>query len=119
MKSMSEKRLEFGWFLPTAGDTTAYGVSSAQIPPSLELFDKADVPVAAPAPEDAPPDEASLADPDPAWLPEPVDAVCCAWPCVVPACVVPACVVPAWVVPFCVELRVVRKACAAALDPIA
>ncbi len=34
------KRLEFGWFLPTAGDTTAYGLASAQIPPSLELFDK-------------------------------------------------------------------------------
>jgi alkanesulfonate monooxygenase len=37
---MSEKRLEFGWFLPTAGDTTAYGVASAQVAPSLELFDK-------------------------------------------------------------------------------
>jgi alkanesulfonate monooxygenase len=35
-----EKRLEFGWFLPTAGDTTAYGVASAQVAPSLELFDK-------------------------------------------------------------------------------
>jgi alkanesulfonate monooxygenase len=37
---MSGKRLEFGWFLPTAGDTTAYGVASAQVAPSLELFDK-------------------------------------------------------------------------------
>ena len=34
------RKLEFGWFLPTAGDTTAYGVASAQIAPSLELFDK-------------------------------------------------------------------------------
>jgi alkanesulfonate monooxygenase len=34
------RRLEFGWFLPTAGDTIAYGVASAQIAPSLELFDK-------------------------------------------------------------------------------
>ena len=34
------RRLEFGWFLPTAGDTTAYGLASAQIAPSLELFDK-------------------------------------------------------------------------------
>ncbi len=34
------RRLEFGWFLPTAGDTTAYGLASAQVPPSLPLFDK-------------------------------------------------------------------------------
>ena len=34
------RRLEFGWFLPTAGDTTAYGLASAQVAPSLELFDK-------------------------------------------------------------------------------
>ena len=34
------KRLEFGWFLPTAGDTTAYGLASAQVAPSLPLFDK-------------------------------------------------------------------------------
>src|SRR5947207_15981234 len=34
------RKLEFGWFLPTAGDTTAYGLASAQVPPSLELFDK-------------------------------------------------------------------------------
>jgi alkanesulfonate monooxygenase len=37
---MTMRKLEFGWFLPTAGDTTAYGVASAQVPPSLELFDK-------------------------------------------------------------------------------
>ena len=34
------RKLEFGWFLPTAGDTTAYGVASAQVAPTLELFDK-------------------------------------------------------------------------------
>ena len=34
------RKLEFGWFLPTAGDTTAYGLASAQVPPSLDLFDK-------------------------------------------------------------------------------
>ena len=34
------RRLEFGWFLPTAGDTTAYGLASAQVAPSLALFDK-------------------------------------------------------------------------------
>jgi alkanesulfonate monooxygenase len=34
------RRLEFGWFLPTAGDTTAYGVTSAQVGSSLELFDR-------------------------------------------------------------------------------
>jgi len=36
----TDKRLEFGWFLPTAGDTTAYGLASAQVAPSLELFDR-------------------------------------------------------------------------------
>lgn len=30
--------LRFGWFIPTAGDTTAYGVPEASIPPSLEFF---------------------------------------------------------------------------------
>ena len=34
------KRLEFGWFLPTAGDTTAYGLAPAQVAPSLEMFDR-------------------------------------------------------------------------------
>jgi alkanesulfonate monooxygenase len=34
------QRLEFGWFLPTWGDTTAYGLDEAFVPPSLELFDK-------------------------------------------------------------------------------
>jgi alkanesulfonate monooxygenase len=37
---MRMRKLEFGWFLPTAGDTTAYGLASAQVPPSLDLFDK-------------------------------------------------------------------------------
>jgi len=30
--------LEFGWFLPTAGDTTCYGAPDAFIPASLDLF---------------------------------------------------------------------------------
>lgn len=30
--------LRFGWFIPTAGDTTAYGVPEASIPPTLEYF---------------------------------------------------------------------------------
>jgi len=34
------QRLEFGWFLPTWGDTTAYGLDEAFVPPSLELFDR-------------------------------------------------------------------------------
>ena len=34
------RRLEFGWFLPTAGDTTAYGKADALVAPSLDLFDK-------------------------------------------------------------------------------
>jgi alkanesulfonate monooxygenase len=32
--------LEFGWFLPTSGDTTCYGDQSAFIPPSVDLFDR-------------------------------------------------------------------------------
>ncbi len=32
--------LEFGWYLPTHGDTTAYGLMDAQIPGSLELCDR-------------------------------------------------------------------------------
>ena len=31
--------LEFGWYLPTHGDTTAYGLMDAQIPGSPELCD--------------------------------------------------------------------------------
>jgi alkanesulfonate monooxygenase len=32
--------LEFGWFLPTSGDTTCYGDASKSIPPSAALFDR-------------------------------------------------------------------------------
>jgi alkanesulfonate monooxygenase len=32
--------LEFGWFLPTSGDTTCYGDREAFIPPSAALFDR-------------------------------------------------------------------------------
>ena len=32
--------LEFGWFLPTSGDTTCYGDPAAQVSPSLEMFDR-------------------------------------------------------------------------------
>ena len=32
--------LEFGWYLPTHGDTTAYGLMEAQIPGSPELCDR-------------------------------------------------------------------------------
>ncbi len=36
----SHRPLEFGWFLPTAGDTTAYADRDAEVPPSLEMFDR-------------------------------------------------------------------------------
>ena len=32
--------LEFGWYLPTHGDTTAYGVPSAQVAGSPELCER-------------------------------------------------------------------------------
>ena len=32
--------LEFGWYLPTHGDTTAYGLMEAQIAGSSELCDR-------------------------------------------------------------------------------
>ena len=32
--------LEFGWYLPTHGDTTAYGLPEAQVPGSAELCDR-------------------------------------------------------------------------------
>jgi alkanesulfonate monooxygenase len=32
--------IEFGWFLPTSGDTTCYGDRSAFVPPSAALFDR-------------------------------------------------------------------------------
>lgn len=37
---MSDNTLEFGWFLPTAGDTTAYGVPEAAIDPTPEYLDR-------------------------------------------------------------------------------
>lgn len=30
--------VEFGWFIPTMGDTSAFGVEEASVPPSLDLF---------------------------------------------------------------------------------
>jgi len=32
--------LEFGWYLPTHGDTTAYGLVEAEVPGSPELCDR-------------------------------------------------------------------------------
>src|SRR3546814_11022894 len=32
--------LEFGWFLPTTGDTTSFGDEERRVPPSLEMFDR-------------------------------------------------------------------------------
>jgi alkanesulfonate monooxygenase len=32
--------LEYGWFLPTAGDTRAFGVPEASIPAGVEMFDR-------------------------------------------------------------------------------
>ena len=37
---MPNRPLEFGWYLPTHGDTTAYGVPEAQVPGSPELCDR-------------------------------------------------------------------------------
>src|SRR6185295_17736935 len=37
---MPARPLEFGWYLPTHGDTTAYGVPQAQVPGSPELCDR-------------------------------------------------------------------------------
>jgi len=34
------ERLEFGWFLPTSGDTTCYGDPSKHVPPSAAMFDR-------------------------------------------------------------------------------
>jgi len=34
------RQLEFGWFLPTAGDTTCYGDPGEAVPQSLEMFDR-------------------------------------------------------------------------------
>ena len=35
-----QRKLEFGWFLPSTGDTTAIGLASAQVAPSLALFER-------------------------------------------------------------------------------
>ena len=37
---MTDSNLEFGWFLPTAGDTTAYGVPEAAIDTSPEYLER-------------------------------------------------------------------------------
>ena len=37
---MPARPLEFGWYLPTHGDTTAYGVPEAQVPGSPELCER-------------------------------------------------------------------------------
>jgi alkanesulfonate monooxygenase len=34
------KQLEFGWFLPTSGDTTAYADRDASVPASMTMFDR-------------------------------------------------------------------------------
>ena len=34
------QRIELGWFIPTQGDTTAYGNPKADIPASLAMFDR-------------------------------------------------------------------------------
>lgn len=38
--SLIDGDLHVGWFIPTSGDTTAYGDRSAAIKPSMELFDR-------------------------------------------------------------------------------
>ncbi|MGE0701888.1 MAG: LLM class flavin-dependent oxidoreductase [Hyphomicrobiaceae bacterium] len=37
---MANRNLTFGWYLPTHGDTTAFGKPEAALPQSLELFDE-------------------------------------------------------------------------------
>ncbi len=34
------RTLEFGWFLPTGGDTLSYGSKDGTVPPSMDLFEK-------------------------------------------------------------------------------
>ena len=34
------RRLEFGWFLPTSGDTESYGRSAQEVPASPEMFER-------------------------------------------------------------------------------
>src|SRR4029453_12192248 len=40
MEKTRMRPLEFGWYLPTHGDTTAYGLPEAEIPGSAELWDR-------------------------------------------------------------------------------
>lgn len=35
---MQHREIEFGWFLPTAGDTTAYGVAEAEVKPTPQYL---------------------------------------------------------------------------------
>jgi hypothetical protein len=35
----SLRTLEFGWFLPTAGDTITYGSRVGTVQPSMDLFE--------------------------------------------------------------------------------
>ena len=37
---MRSQQLRFGWFIPTAGDTTAIGDPSADDPPGMEMFER-------------------------------------------------------------------------------
>lgn len=37
---MTSRTLEFGWFLPTGGDTLTYGSRDGLVPPSMDLFDR-------------------------------------------------------------------------------
>jgi alkanesulfonate monooxygenase len=37
---MHLRQLEFGWFLPTGGDTITYGSKDGLVPPSMALFEK-------------------------------------------------------------------------------
>jgi alkanesulfonate monooxygenase len=34
------RTLEFGWFLPTSGDTVSYGRKDGHLPPSMEAFER-------------------------------------------------------------------------------
>jgi alkanesulfonate monooxygenase len=40
MRPLEFGPLEFGWFLPTSGDTTGYGDPAQQVAPSLDLFSR-------------------------------------------------------------------------------
>jgi hypothetical protein len=35
---VGEDDLHFGWYIPTSGDTSAFGVPEASIPPDLDMF---------------------------------------------------------------------------------